>query len=231
MDLYKNETVVDKIIIEKKARGGEWVKPHPECPDIPEATLYLCWSGAGKRREEGTGTTTKTHASTDHDMEDSNTKAIVDKLLTRPTGPGSNMLALADNAASNVPAPKLPKPITTPKTKTAMELHHASLTKTANAITSKLRALHAVQNDIDNMPNNTDAQNSDIDLYKAKHRFLHTSYIDTQVKVEGMLARKHSATELELEAIAATTATAFNLRTNFPCVLTWLTSGLHLLLL
>lgn len=195
------------------------MKPHPECPDVAEATLYLCWSGAGKKREEGQGTTTRTTGSTDHDMSDPNTKAVLDKLLSRPTGPTSNVPAIVD-APPGPPttAPKPAKPVVTPKTKTKMELHQASLTKSANTITSKLRALQAILSDIDHMPIVTDAQKGDLDLYKAKHRLLHTGYIDTQVKVDGLLARKDRASELELEEMAANTATVFNLQTNLPFV-------------
>jgi hypothetical protein len=219
LDLYKSTAVVDKIILEKIARGGDWVKAHPECPDLPEATLYLCWSGAGKRREEEQGTTTRTSGSTDHDMADPNTKIVLDKLLSRPTGPASNVPAIeGDKPGPAVVLTPKSKPITTPRTKTKIELHQASLTKTANAITSKLRALHSVLNDLNLMPTETDAQKGDVELYKAKHRLLLTGYTDTQGKVEGMLACKDRANEMELEQMAASTATVFNWQINCPCV-------------
>jgi hypothetical protein len=212
MDRYKCQAVVDKIILEKKNRGGDWVKPHPECPEVVEATLYLCWSGAGKRREEGQGTTTSTKGSTEHDMADANTKLAIDKLLSRPTGPASSVPVIVDAPPGQpTPTPKPIKPVVTPKTKTKMELHQASLTKSANTITSKLRTLQAILADIDHMPKATDAQKSDVDLYKAKHRLLHTGFIATQVQVEAILARKDRSSELELDEVATKTAAVFNL--------------------
>jgi hypothetical protein len=48
-DYGENADVVDAIILEKKKRGGKWVRSHPDCPEVEAAMLYLVWGGSGAK--------------------------------------------------------------------------------------------------------------------------------------------------------------------------------------
>jgi hypothetical protein len=80
VDIYKNEAIVDSIISDKRARGGQWTMRHPECP-LDEAMLYLCWAGAGTRKEDARGSLATLRGAQDMDTADKDTARTLSALF------------------------------------------------------------------------------------------------------------------------------------------------------
>ena len=96
-DYGNNAVVVDAIIADKLRRGGKWAIPHPECPGVEEATLYLAWGGAGKKTVQESGTTTHVQASTAIDTQSAESRENLREILkgARPSGPLQTLQSLA----------------------------------------------------------------------------------------------------------------------------------------
>jgi hypothetical protein len=97
LDFYKSEAMVDAIIAEKVSRGGHWSKPHPECPHLPDATLYLCWSLESTADETVKGNRQDMQREKDYDLDDNQTAETVRLLMDAPFTHGGS--TSSDNQA------------------------------------------------------------------------------------------------------------------------------------
>lgn len=86
--------------------GGEWIKKNPDAPNSEEALLYLCWSGAGKRREKEIGDKFALKGKSQLDGDDESSKAVIGMLL-KPLAEDDS--TKEEDVGANTPAPNPPK--------------------------------------------------------------------------------------------------------------------------
>ena len=191
-DKYKSSVIVDNIISDKKARGGVWVKKHPECPELEEATLYLCWSAAGSKKEQETGTKTTLDTVKHLDMEHAETREAVVEMASRTIS--TMACARSMPAAEPTPAPKAKAK--SPAEKSPVDRARAAITRLANQTTAKIRILQALRVDLEQFPVD-DAD--DKRLFEVKHRGLFELYTAIDAKLSAAMALKSRATVEFLE--------------------------------
>eukprot|EP00969_Alexandrium_andersonii_P195980 8657992-Alexandrium_andersonii.AAC.1 len=116
MEHYKNEGIVKDIIEEKSTRGAPWKIPHPECPDNPEAMLYLCWTKGGTSRKEEQGKSSQLKGDCELDANDKDTENILAGLVS--SSPETKFPNLKGGSSDPAPPPttkEKPKKEKTPR--------------------------------------------------------------------------------------------------------------------
>jgi hypothetical protein len=217
IDTYKNETIVDSIIADKRARGGRWVMRHPECPTMDEAVLYLCWAGAGSRKEDTRGSTATLRGAQDMDVSDKDTARALSALFdghkavatfdsslqsesaqhlleSAEAAAVARLQAGRDEEAEAAAHAKEEKRREAAAQKSPADIARAGIVKLSNVVAGKLRALQAAQVEVLHLPKSTPEEVSVYELYKTQQASLCNECTKVKAELDSALALGSRAT-------------------------------------
>jgi hypothetical protein len=230
IDTYKSEPIVDAIIADKRARGGHWVMRHPECPTLEDATLFLCWGGAGTRKEDVLGSTTKLRGAHDMDGSDKDTARVLSALLegnkavasldsglqcesaasVQESAEAAAVAKLAAGREEEVKAAALAreeKRREAAAQRTPSDIARGGIVKLSNVVAAKMRLLQAAAVEVLHLPKNAPEEASAYELYKAQQSGLHIECTKLKAELDSALALGSRATEKFLQDTCASTST------------------------